>query len=259
VPGVVSTSTIPFQFPSDAAILGRPHGGVVLSLLTEAALAAGGPDHPHPLSVSMSYLAPPEVEIPGALEVTSLRVGRRISSSRFDLVQGGEVTISALLTAGRLDPDSEPFFEDFALPTMLLPDQCQVGGTRRGGQELPVLARLESRRDPATLTRPGQVASTPGVDRAWLRPPGGRDVTVADLLFYADMLVPVSYTFGFTGWAPTVQLSFLLRALPAPGWIRAEQVTTVMQEHWMNQDCRLWDSRGRLVAQSRQLSTYRES
>ena len=45
-----------------------------------------------------------------------------------------------------------------------------------------------------------------------------------------------------------------LRGLPAPGWVRAVQSATLLQDGWLDEDCLLWDSEDRLVAQARQLA-----
>ena len=56
------------------------------------------------------------------------------------------------------------------------------------------------------------------------------------------------------GWAPTVQLQVLVRALPAPGWCLVEARASEVAGGWVDEDYRIWDSTGRLVAQSRQLA-----
>ena len=56
------------------------------------------------------------------------------------------------------------------------------------------------------------------------------------------------------GWAPTVQLQVLVRALPAPGWCLVEASASEVAGGWLDEDYRIWDSTGRLVAQSRQLA-----
>ena len=59
---------------------------------------------------------------------------------------------------------------------------------------------------------------------------------------------------GNLGWAPTVQLQVLVRALPAPGWCLVEARSSEIAGGWVDEDYRIWDSTGRLVAQSRQLA-----
>jgi hypothetical protein len=78
-----------------------------------------------------------------------------------------------------------------------------------------------------------------------------------DLLVLADALQPVPMDLGVPGWFPTVELTVLVRAVPAEGWLVGEQTATLLQDGWFDEDCTIWDSRGRLVCQARQLAGYR--
>ena len=93
--------------------------------------------------------------------------------------------------------------------------------------------------------------------RAYLRRDDGDDPSMLDLLVFADALPPVTFDLGLMGWVPTVELTVLVRGLPAPGWIRAVQRARLLQDGWLDEECELWDSAGRLVAQARQLAGYR--
>ena len=73
----------------------------------------------------------------------------------------------------------------------------------------------------------------------------------------ADALPPVTFDMGVPGWVPTVELTVLVRAVPAPGWLVAEQRAQLLQDGWLDEECSIWDSRERLVCQARQLAGYR--
>jgi hypothetical protein len=114
--------------------------------------------------------------------------------------------------------------------------------------------RVDTRLDPATagwaLGRP----SGEPVLRAWMRFADGREPDPLALVLFADALPPTSFALGNFGWAPTVQLQVLVRALPAPGWCLVEARAGEVAGGWVDEDYRIWDSTGRLVAQSRQLA-----
>ena len=69
------------------------------------------------------------------------------------------------------------------------------------------------------------------------------------------MLPPVTFDLGMPGWAPTLELTAHVRAHPAPGWLKVRHATRNMAGGMFEEDCEIWDSAGRLVAQSRQLAS----
>ena len=62
---------------------------------------------------------------------------------------------------------------------------------------------------------------------------------------------------GSTGWVPTLQMSAYVRARPAPGWLGIRMTANLVADGMVDETCVLWDSRGRLVAQSTQLARLR--
>lgn len=238
------------------SIGGKPHGGYLLSLMTAAAL---DDDHPHPMAVSAHYVASP-AETGATLEVERLRTGRRVASTRVRLVQDGSPKIEALVSSGTWDADAEPFWTapGGGPPTMPSPDGLgRAPSTGPTGVKVGQLDHVDFRPDPpSVMWAVGQPAGAAEV-RGWLRRDDGADPSPLDLLVFADALPPVTFDLGLFGWVPTLELTVLLRGLPAPGWVSAVQRTTLLQDGWLDEECLLWDSRGRLVAQARQLAGYR--
>ena len=74
------------------------------------------------------------------------------------------------------------------------------------------------------------------------------------LLTAVDSLPPVTFDLGLPGWAPTLELTVHVRALPEPGWLKLRHATRNVAGGYFEEDCEVWDSAGRLVAQSRQLA-----
>jgi hypothetical protein len=64
----------------------------------------------------------------------------------------------------------------------------------------------------------------------------------------------VVFNLGRIGWAPTVQLTAILRARPAPGWLRVQASTQSVHGRWFDEDHTVVDSAGNLVCQARQLA-----
>jgi hypothetical protein len=236
------------------AVGDKPHGGYLLSTI-----AAFGLDeqHPHPMAVSAHYVSSPSGGR-AAVDVERVRTGRRVASSRLRLAQDGAAKVEMLLTSGRYDADAEPFWTSAKPPELPPVTDCpRSAAVRSDGVTIGLLDHVDMRPDPATV---GYASGTPGgrgENRAWLRRADGAPPTVLDLLVFADALPPVTFDLGLIGWVPTVELTVLVRGLPAPGWIRAVQRARLLQDGWLDEECELWDSAGRLVVQARQLAGYR--
>ena len=230
------------------------NGGYLLSVVGRAAVLES--PHPHPVALSASYLRAPAAG-PAALTVVPGTAGRTLAHSLVTLSDGAGPALTVQATTGTLGdgastysqpmPDVPPVEECFSLAENrhLAPSGVQVPG---------LSLRVDTRLDPATAGWAfGQPSGEP-VLRAWMRFTDGREPDPLALLTFADALPPTSFAMGNLGWAPTVQLQVFVRALPAPGWCLVEARSSEIAGGWVDEDYRIWDSTGRLVAQSRQLA-----
>ncbi|WP_349238376.1 thioesterase family protein [Nocardioides sp. InS609-2] len=114
--------------------------------------------------------------------------------------------------------------------------------------------RFEMLFDPAYVGWATGQPSGNGVLQAWFRLKGERDPDPIELLMVCDALPPVTFDLGLPGWAPTLELTAHVRAVPAPGWLKLRHATRNIAGGMFEEDCEVWDSAGRLVAQARQLA-----
>jgi hypothetical protein len=70
------------------------------------------------------------------------------------------------------------------------------------------------------------------------------------LALAVDALPPTVFGLGRLGWAPTIELTFLVRGLPAYGWLSVHVRGRLVQDGWFDEEAEMYDSAGRLVAQS---------
>ncbi|HYY80040.1 MAG TPA: thioesterase family protein [Actinomycetes bacterium] len=235
---------------------GRPNGGYLLALAARAGVAETG--RPHPLATSAHFLEPP-VPGPAELQVTRLRGGRALSAARVTMRQDGRACLEALVTTGTLDPADRPDWQAPDGPPALPPlsDCLQGMPDLPGGVRVGLLDHVDIRVDPATS---GWLRGRPAGRlemRGWVR---FRDLRPPDplaLLQAVDALPPASFELGVARWAPTVEMTVLVRGLPADGWLACAIRGRLWQGGWFDEEAEVWDAGGRLVAQSRQLAGAR--
>jgi hypothetical protein len=230
------------------------NGGYLLAVIGRAAVLDS--PHPHPVAVSASYL---RATGPGpvTLGVTPGPAGRTLAHSSVLLSGADGPTLSAQVTTATLG--DEPPVYSRPMPEVPPVEECLAAraGDDLGGHPVPEVGlrrRVETRLDPATAGWAVGRPSGEPVMRAWVRLTDGSDPDPFSLLLFADVLPPTSWSIGLMGWAPTVQLQVLVRALPAPGWCLVEASASEVAGGWLDEDYRIWDAGGRLVAQSRQLA-----
>ncbi len=230
----------------------KAHGGILLVLLTRAGLArleAETGSTPDPLAVSADFLRAPD---PGSVELHTevLKIGRTVSVVAVRMEQAGKPMLAATVTAGLLSAD-EPQWADLPdLPAEPPADAVDPGATTT---VFGLASSCDLRFDAATMAF-SRGEQAPPVLRGWTRP---RDepVDVLYALLAGDILPPTVFNVaGRFGWAPTVQLTALLRARPADGWLRLESRSVVVAGTWFDEDATVVDAAGRLICQARQLA-----
>lgn len=233
---------------------GGLNGGYLLAVIGNA-LRDRLLDKPDPLVISAYYLS---ASAPGAavVDIDVRREGGSVATAAVDLRQGDDVRITALATYGDLgtlgddvrttaeEPDMPPV-ED-CVPNSMAPPEVRAIA--------PLMDRFDMRFHPDHIGWAVGEPSGTGVLSAWFRLVDGREPDPISLLMVLDALPPVTFDLGMPGWAPTLELTAHVRARPAPGWLKVRHATRNMAGGMFEEDCEVWDSVGRLVAQSRQLA-----
>lgn len=262
--GIAVEETAPGEY---AALLdpgwvvgGGLNGGYLLAVIGNAIRAelawSGQPD---PVSVSAYYLTP-TTPGPAAVRVRTVRAGGQRSTVATSLVQredGVEVErIRALAVYGSLDRMPAEVRREIAPPDLPPLEDCVEAkfAPEEVRRVAPLLERFGTRLDPAYVGwAVGQPSGT-GVIQGWFQLADGRPLDPIALLLAVDALPPVTFDLGLPGWAPTLELTAHVRANPAPGWAIVRHATRNISGGQFEEDCEVWDSEGRLVAQSRQLA-----
>jgi acyl-CoA thioesterase len=228
------------------SIGGKPNGGYLLAMLARAGCLVVGTEHP--LAVSGHFLRAPD---PGPAEIHTevVRNGRRVSTARASLWQGDRAMLDTLVTSGTLH-DVDADWSAAPPPDMPPPQDCVPAETP--SFSVALFDHTELVLDPVTAPFP-EPSGEPLV-RFWFRLRDGSPPDVLALILAVDSGPPTVFNLNKYGWAPTVELTVLIRGLPAAGWLQCEARTTTLADGWFDEQATVWDSTGRLVAQSRQLA-----
>jgi acyl-CoA thioesterase len=236
------------------------NGGLLLAACANALRQTfAAEEHPDPITVSAYYLSA-ATDGPATFSTEVLRRGRSMSTGSAGLTQqeDGQAVerVRALATFGDLsalpddvqttavEPDLPPV--ENCLGSDLAPPSFRA--------KAPLLDRFDLRLDPETAGWAVGEPTRRGMIRGWLRMADGREPDPLSLLLAVDALPPVTFDLGLPGWAPTLELTVHVRAVPAPGWLKVVHATRNYAGGLLEEDAEVWDATGRLVAQSRQLA-----
>ncbi|GAA3226263.1 thioesterase family protein [Actinocorallia longicatena] len=227
-----------------------PNGGYLLALVTRALGRVSA--HPHPMTVTAHYLRP---AAPGPATITTevIRSGRTLTSAQASLFQDGKERIRVLAGFGDLESLPDDVRTSAEPPVLPQVEDC-FEAPDSFKRLVTLLGHADLRVDPATAGWAAGAPSGRGEMRSWFRLADGQEPDPCTLLFAVDALPPVAFEMGVQGWVPTLELTVHVRALPAPGWLRVVASTRNLAGGHLEEDVEIWDSKDRLVAQSRQLA-----
>lgn len=231
-------------------IAGNANGGYLMALAVRSMSAAV--ERP-PLSVTAHYLAPGRPG-PAEVEVVVHRAGRRTATAGAVVRDDrGAGLISVLGTFAELREEGRPVV-DAAPPDLPPLEQCvrtvppaELSGF---GDRVAMYVHPDDTR--FASGEPRGVAEI----RGWFEFADRAPVDAVGLFVAADAFPPVVFNRGAfpIGWAPTLELTVHVRGVPAPGPLRCRFSSRFMQAGMFEEDGEVWDTRGTLVAQSRQLA-----
>ena len=250
-----------------------PNGGYVMALAARAMRAVSThpdrphPDRPHPDPVTLTahFLAPPA---PGPVEidVEVVRSSARHTTLTATLRQGGRECTRLLGAFTDLSRATGPDRVDLAPPAFPPVSACidaTAGALARAATgeipSFPIQERFDHRQ-PAELA--GWAVGRPtgrGEMGGYVRfADAGEDdaMDTLGLLVVADCYAPAVFNtaVGSTSWVPTVELTVQVRGRPVPGYLAAQFTTRAITRGYLEEDGRIWDAAGHLVALSRQLA-----
>jgi acyl-CoA thioesterase len=232
------------------SIGGPLNGGYLMAAVLRAVVDAS--PHDHPVSTAVQFLRAPRPG-PARVRLERLKSGRTATMTRATLLQDDTSYIDTLVTTATLGDDASEWAGE---PPVTMPpvEECLTLPDPKPESNMTLNAQMELRFDPPTI---GWFTGTPTgrpESRAYFRMSEPQDPDPYIIALAVDALPPVVFSAGRRGWAPTVELTWHLRALPAPGWLTLIGQGRLIRDGWFDEDVEVWDSEGNLVAQSRQLA-----
>ena len=244
---------------TDWDIMGNTNGGYLLALVGRALRAATG--RPDPVTVTAHYLSPGHAG-PATIATEVVRSGRRFTTVRATLRSEERDLLSVLATYGDLGDGPGRAGGDEESPELVLaappelpgPEDC-VPIVADPPFPPPFMAQVELRLHPDDAGfAQGRPSGTPLL-RGWFRLRDGEEPDTVALLCAVDSFPPTIVNADVPlAWTPTIELTAHIRARPAPGWLAVACSTRFLTGGFLEVDGEVWDSTGRLVAQSRQLA-----
>ncbi|MBG0828389.1 thioesterase family protein [Planomonospora sp. ID67723] len=246
----VDESTYDVCLDPGYSIGGPLNGGYLMAVILRAVVDAS--PHEHPVTTSAQFLRAPQAG-PARVRLEQIKTGRTATMTRATLIQGDTSFIETLVTTATL-AEVAPDWTDGPSAAMPPVEDCVKLPDPKPESNMTFNAQIDMAFDPPTIGwLDGNPTGRPE-GRAYFRMAEPQDPDPYVLALAVDALPPVVFSAGARGWAPTVDLTWHLRALPAPGWLTLLGSGRMISDGWFDEEVEVWDSAGRLVAQSRQLA-----
>lgn len=234
-------------------VVGNANGGYLIAIGARAMAAAA--ERPHPVSLTAHYLSPGR---PSDVTIAPqiVKAGRRLSTVRATLMGTEKPLIELLGAFGDLNALEGPMRVDATPPDLPPPEECpRTVPDPEFGFPPAIMGRVDLRLHPDDANF---LQGAPGGDpviRGWIRLADDEPMDVFGLLLATDAFPPPVFNAKLPiAWTPTVELTCHVRGVPEPGWLRCRFSTRFISGGLLEEDGEVWDSSGRLVAQSRQLA-----
>lgn len=233
-------------------IRGNANGGYVLALVANAMRQTA--QGRNPVTITAHYLAP---LIAGPVQITTeiLKQGKRFTTVIATIRQGGRDAVTTLGAFGEAQAPIDGLVHVAGIPPALPDfDNCVRQGSGEMGFPAAFRDQVEVRLHPDDCGFGRGQPSGNALVRGWFSFPDNRPIDALGLLLATDAFPPAVFNLDLTpGWVPTIELTAHVRAEPAPGPLRCVFTSRFVHGGMFEEDGELWDSRGVLVCQSRQI------
>ncbi|GMQ86296.1 MAG: thioesterase family protein [Acidimicrobiia bacterium] len=232
-------------------IAGAANGGYLMALAARAMARVA--ERPNPVTVTAHYLNPVGPG-PVTIDTDLVKTGKRFATVQARLNDPRHSLVALQGTFGDLQPSSALKRFEAGPPELPAPDEC-VGVEPADPFPPPFFAKVEVRLHPDDVPLPSQGPRQPRI-RGWFRLRNGEAIDTFALLVAVDGFPPAIFNADQPpAWTPTVELTTHVRGVPVrDGWLACAFTTRFITGGFLEEDGEVWDTTGRLIAQSRQLA-----
>ena len=232
-------------------IAGNANGGYLMAMAATAMLEET--QRQDPVTVTAHFHS---AGTPGPVVVTPhvIKSGRRFATASATVTRGSTPLLSVLGTFGELGEDVASLHVDGQPPDLPPVEDCfPVIATETFPP--PFMGQVRLRLHPHDANFLSGVRSGRAAMTGYFALLDDEEITTTALLCALDAFPPTIFNTDLpVAWTPTIELTAHVRSRPAPGWLRCRFTTRFITGGLLEEDGEIWDERGVLVAQSRQLA-----
>jgi acyl-coenzyme A thioesterase PaaI-like protein len=233
---------------------GNANGGYLMALCARAMRDLTG--DPCILTMTGNFLAPIN-DADVTIDVELVKRGRTVSTTHASMRADGREVLRVVAVTGEL-PRETPPVHSAPMPEMPAPDVCFRDDRGDRWTKPALVDKITLRLHPDDAAFMEKRVTGVARMRGWLSFVDDRPLDDLALLLAVDALPPAVFNLGSAvRWVPTIQLTTYVRNLPAPGPVLVVAHCDHVQGNLLDENVTVWDSRGTLVAQARQLAMHR--
>ena len=231
-----------------------PNGGYSMAFAAKA--ISNSLAHKDPLSISANYLERLDFG-ESFVKVYLVNESKSMSTARAELIQDKKVkviftgTFTNFSKSNGLDLSmrKEPKFDSY--------DDCILQPFKEGFN--PKLEKnLEKKYCKDSIWWENSKKENDAVLNLYMSWPEKEIVDLFTLILFLDATTPPIFNkLGSVGWVPTITLTSHIRGFPSLGPLKVGAKTEFVTKGFMEEDREIWDSDGKLVAQSKQMAKLR--
>ena len=250
----ISNGNFTANISDDWSIGQTANGGYSMAILAKA--CSVHLEHKDPLVLSANYID--RVEFGSAdVEVTKISSTKSTSTAYVSLKQNGNLKIFSTVTLTDFSKTkglkenlrNEPNFDKYETCTQV---------PYKEGFSPKLDKNLEKKYCSDSIWWEDPNNENQATLKLYMGWKDGGPVDLFGLILFLDATTPPIYNkLGTVGWVPTLTLTSHIRNIPESGPLKVIAKTEFITNNYIEEDREIWDSKGNLVGQSKQLAKLR--